>query len=120
MTIISRNLESRALFYAKRFAFQGPALTEACLPDTRLVVVIPCHDEPDLLSTLTSLSKAEPTLYPVEVITVINHSGQAPEAVKQANLATLEAARQWQTTHAQPNRRYHFIYAPICLPKMPG
>ncbi|GAB4397148.1 MAG: hypothetical protein OHK0053_12970 [Microscillaceae bacterium] len=120
MAIVLKNLASRAQFYAGRFAFQGPVLTEACQPNTRLVVVIPCHDEPDLLTTLASLYKADPTLYPVEVITVINHARQAPEAVRQGNLATLKAARQWQAEHVHPKRRFHFIYAPDLPPKDAG
>ena len=39
-----------------------------------MVVVIPCHDEPDLVGALERLANCEPPLGQAEVIVVINGS----------------------------------------------
>lgn len=61
----------------------------------QLVVVIPCHDEPDLLNTLDSLWLCRSPPCRVEVVVVINGaSNDAPE-VKTRNRLTLESAQAW-------------------------
>jgi hypothetical protein len=60
-----------------------------------LIIVIPCHDEPDLLATLQSLAACRRPGCLVQVRVVINAAEDAPAAVVQRNQATREAAQSW-------------------------
>ena len=46
-----------------------------------MVVVIPCFDEPDVLTTLNSLKHCLPTQHPVGVLVVVNSSETTDEAI---------------------------------------
>ena len=72
-----------------RFIFASP---EAGL---RLIVVIPCHNEPDLLGTLQHLAKCNPPLGQAEVIVVINSSAIHSEADHEQNLASRGQVTEW-------------------------
>ena len=64
----------------------GPRLIEAKPhPSLRMVVVIPCHDEPDLIGALKHLANCEPSLGQAEVIVVINDSEKDGSAVTRQN-----------------------------------
>ncbi len=60
-----------------------------------LIIVIPCHDEPDLLTTLKSLDACDKPDCPVQVRVVVNSARDAAADVRQRNLATLDIADQW-------------------------
>jgi len=69
-------LEKRSLF---------PELINEKPPEDLFnVIVIPCYNEPDVLSTLESLNNCSAPQYPVEVIVVINgSSGDSEEIILQ-------------------------------------
>lgn len=54
-------------------------------PDLRLVVVIPCRDESDLMRTLEDLAACDDPGCAVEVIVVLNASEKDPERVRVQN-----------------------------------
>ncbi len=54
----------------------------------RMVIVIPCFDEPDVLTTLNSLRTCLPTLQPVCVLVVVNSSEDADKSVVVRNRDT--------------------------------
>jgi hypothetical protein len=56
--------------------------------DTKMVVAIPCYDEPEIAKTLLSLFNCLQPNCNVLVVVVINHSEQSPEAVKLQNAKT--------------------------------
>lgn len=86
--------------------------------DLGLVVVIPCHHEPDLLRTLDSLEACEPPRVAVEVIIVINAGSNHPATVHQMNADAQTAFTAWKQT---PRRyRYHLIVAHELRPKHAG
>jgi len=90
------------------------------LPDTDLglVVVIPCHHEPDLLRTLDSLEACQPPRAGVEVLIVINAGSNHPAEVHQMNADAQAAFTVWYQT---PRRyRYHLIVARDLRPKHAG
>ncbi|MBF0449087.1 MAG: glycosyltransferase [Magnetococcales bacterium] len=68
-------------------------------PRPGLIIVIPCHDEPDLISTLDSLAACHPPGCWVVVRVVINGSILADDAIKRRNRATLIAAQSWIADH---------------------
>jgi glycosyltransferase involved in cell wall biosynthesis len=60
-----------------------------------LIIVIPCHNEPDLTTTLDSLAECQQPENPVQVRVVINAAKDATEAVAEQNQATMEATQEW-------------------------
>jgi len=60
-----------------------------------IVVVIPCHDESNLLASLQALRNCDAPTCAVEVIVVINHSENSDISVKQQNENTFLAAQKW-------------------------
>ncbi|MDP6678662.1 MAG: hypothetical protein QGG72_07155, partial [Verrucomicrobiota bacterium] len=69
-----------------------------------MVVVIPCHDEPDLEGALKQLADREPPLGQAEVIVVINGSEKDDSDVSVQNLITL-----CETTDWLDERRKHWL-----------
>lgn len=70
-------------------------ISSAPAPGLDLVVVIPCHDEPDVLLTLKDLRHCEDSGRVVEVIVVVNASESAGDDVRQRNANTLRNIRDW-------------------------
>ncbi|GIV31426.1 MAG: hypothetical protein KatS3mg029_0777 [Saprospiraceae bacterium] len=75
-----------------------------------LVVVIPCHDEPALIDSLTTLRNCDPPQCDVEVIIVINDGEDATPEVVARNRQTLQEVRHWIAGHALPWLHFHVIY----------
>lgn len=105
--------------YFRRFAFRPPQSKNQPHPDTRLIIVIPCHDEPDLLSTLNSLHHCEAPAYPLEVILVINSSDLAEAEVKRRNLKTYKEVEAWREL-TQPFFKLQIIHVDDLPPKHAG
>ncbi|MBF0111000.1 MAG: glycosyltransferase [Magnetococcales bacterium] len=61
----------------------------------RLVVVIPCRDEPEPLATLDSLAACQPPEADIDVLVVVNGSDKDAAPVHQRNQETLEQLRSW-------------------------
>ncbi|MBF0445643.1 MAG: glycosyltransferase [Magnetococcales bacterium] len=72
-----------------------------------LIIVIPCHNEPDLITTLNSLANCQQPEDPVQVRLVINAAKDATEAVIKQNQATLKATQEWIAQ--QQNRNLEVI-----------
>ena len=81
--------------YLQKFGFIEPQLKETPNPNVGLFVVIPCFDEPDLISSLRSLNNCDKPKLNVEIITVINSGKNTDAAVKKRNSETLSAAKSW-------------------------
>ena len=95
--------------YLERYANSKIYLPEKKVSkDLKLIVVIPCHDESNLLETLTSLDKCDADLA-IEVITVINASEMAEEVIKEKNTDTYYEAIAWSDANTNSNINYHFI-----------
>ncbi len=54
-----------------------------------MVIVIPCHDEPDIIATLESLADCDPPSRPVEVVVVVNDRASDAFSIQQYNLHTI-------------------------------
>ena len=75
--------------YFNRFSYQKQQLQHSIKKNTELIVVIPCYNETDLLSTFSSLTKCSiPKGVSIEIITVVNHSENSTELIKDRNLLT--------------------------------
>lgn len=64
-------------------------------PDTNLIIVIPCLNEPEILATLDSLWVCNRPEQPVEVLVTINHSGEAPDEIQAYNRETYQSVLAW-------------------------
>jgi len=99
----------------------GPPLIKAKPhPGLRMVVVIPCHDEPNLLGVLKSLANCEPPLGQAEVIVVINDSEKDASSVILQNLCTLCETTDWLDNRSDPWLPIHLLYPPKLPPKHAG
>ena len=83
--------------------------------DVPLVVVIPCHDEPDMLGTLDSLWMCHAPPCRVEVVVVINGSLEDAPSVRSRNRMTQVSTRAWMEAHETRTRanampwRFHLL-----------
>ncbi len=81
-----------------------------------IFVVIPCYNEPDILTTLNSLAECYPPKAEVSVLIVINDAEDAPEEAVLQNKSTSNCIVQWQSQHPQLFLDVQRILAPA-LPK---
>ncbi|HJN89347.1 MAG TPA: hypothetical protein QGG93_03355 [Verrucomicrobiota bacterium] len=99
----------------------GPRLIEAKpRPTLRMVVVIPCHNEPDLVGALEGLANCEPPLGQAEVIVVINGSKKNDSAVTLQNLCTLSETTDWLAERSNSWLPIHLLHLPDLPPKHAG
>ncbi|MBF0427393.1 MAG: hypothetical protein HQL94_00600 [Magnetococcales bacterium] len=89
-------------------------------PDLGLVVVIPCFNEPDLLSTLDSVAQCELPPCATECIVVINHPSDAPVEIQTNNQATLTAARSWVVGREDSRLVWHILDYSDLPPRQAG
>ena len=66
--------------YLEKLALFPAQITDKPNDDLKLIVVIPCYDEPQLIRSLTSLKNCEQPNCIVEVIVVFNESESENEA----------------------------------------
>lgn len=69
-------------------------------PELGLAVVIPCHGEPDVLSTLQSLQAAQPPTCAVEVIWVLNAATTASAELQAQHQQDAAQILAWKKDHS--------------------
>jgi len=67
-------------------------------PELRLSIVIPSHNEPDVISTLESLSRNTPIDSAVEVIWVLNAAANALPEIQARHIESQQAIETWKQT----------------------
>jgi hypothetical protein len=77
--------------------------------DYGMVVVIPCFDEPDVLTTLRSLMQCVPTQYPVGVLVVVNSSELTDVAIVKHNRVTYDEVVVFAKENNQPQLAFHAL-----------
>ncbi|MEY3052240.1 MAG: hypothetical protein RLY31_2025 [Bacteroidota bacterium] len=87
-----------------------PLVRQPPAPGLGLVVVIPCHDEPDLQDTLDSLWHCQAPDCDTEVVVVFNHSENASSDVVVRQEAHAAQAEHWALSHNRPNLRLHVLF----------
>ncbi len=81
-------------------------------PGLRMVVVIPCHNEPDLLGALQHLAGCPPPLGQVEIIVVINASAAHSKTVHEQNRASIDQAQEWLASRGNHWQSTHLLHLP--------
>lgn len=85
-------------------------LLDAAIPqDLELVVVIPSHNEPDLLVSLKSIADCEAVDGIVEVIVVINASEDSEREIKERNLETYAQCKSWAADYSLEWLNFYFL-----------
>ena len=74
-----------------------------------MVVVIPCFDEPDVLTTLKSLMECAPTQDPVGVVIVVNSSELTDESIVKKNRITYDEVLAFAEKYNQPQLSFHAL-----------
>jgi len=88
-----------------------PLIDEPAEVNLALTTVIPCMHEPAMLELLDHLRSRDMPDAAVEIIVVINHPCDAPDAVRQSNARTLDQITVWQRKHNHPIFKVHVIAA---------
>ena len=104
--------------YFKRFADSKPVLQKPISPKTEMIIVIPCHNEPNLMGTLDSLLQCEQPECKVEVIVVVNNSESVDREseIRSSNLRTINICYDWNMSKSKEGIKFHLIEA-LELPK---
>lgn len=91
-------------FYLNKYGFQHPVINSAVPEDLFQIVVIPCYNEPDILTSLESLEQCQNPIGSFEVIVVVNSGEQEERDVLEQNLTTVKQIAEWR----EKGNRFHF------------
>lgn len=103
-------------YYLERFSVRDQIIEEKPSVKLGLIVVIPCCNETNLISSLNSLKNCERPNCTVEIIVVINASETASEEIHNQNQKTYLEAKNWIATN-QSNTLKYFLIEENQLPK---
>lgn len=81
--------------YFERYAYPVKLFADAVKDSLKIIVVIPCYNEPDILSTLNSLNNCRP-VDGVEVIIIVNEPETCEERAREQNRRTLNEISTWK------------------------
>ncbi len=96
-------------FYLNKYGFCSHQIKEKVNKEVNIIVVIPCFNENDLLSSLKSLHQCQLPNGNVEVIIVINASEISKDCIKQQNVKTYNEAIEWASKINSQRLKFHFI-----------
>lgn len=85
-----------------------------------IFVVIPCYNEPDILSTLKTLSECYPPKAKVAVIIVINSAEDSPDEALAQNLKTLSFVSTWKQQNSGNFLDIHTLHVKNLIRKFAG
>ena len=94
--------------YLTKHNFTPQIATE---PDSslKICIVIPCYNEPDLITSLKALRKCALPNCSVEVIVVINASKNSEKQILEQNKLTYKTALEWIVQNSNPKFSFHLI-----------
>ena len=102
--------------YYSRFNVAEAYIKEPPNNDVHCIVVIPCFNEPDIATSLRSLLACSPTLFPVEIIVVVNSPENAADNIIARNLDTLATIEEIKHANHRNDIKIFAVYCPN-LPK---
>ncbi len=82
--------------YLSKYGFKPPQVNKEVSKSLHFIVVIPCFNEPDIISTLDSLKGCVKPNREVEVIIVVNQSENVPKSIDERNKQTVKDIHEWQ------------------------
>jgi len=81
--------------YFERYANPITLFNDPPANSLKISIVIPCYNEPDIISSLVSLNNCKPVVG-VEVIVIVNEEETCNDEVKQQNRITLAQIETWK------------------------
>lgn len=113
-------LDTIGQIYFKRFKCYPPQLASRLNPNTKVIWVIPCYDEPDIVATLRSLATNQPPQFSVEILIVINSSSSERDEVLQQNRKSEQQINYWIEREQPSFLTCQIIHANDLPPKHAG
>lgn len=98
----------------------APQIVDLPSAQLGLVIVIPCYDEPDLITTLASLWRCQRPACAAEIIVVINASAADSPAVHAQNWRTYHKTAAWIAQHKDLKLTFHLLHFPRFNPRDAG
>ncbi len=95
--------------YLDRYAYPVPSISDPPRAGTRMIVVIPCYNEPEVTISLGSLDRCIAPGCEVEIIVVVNHGEHDEDSIKSFNISTALIIEFWAKDH--PKYPCHVIRA---------
>lgn len=83
-------------YYLNRFAVRDKIIEEELKPSCEIIIVIPCCNEPNLISSLDSLKNNIKPNFSVEVLIVINAAENAAKTIQEQNIKTQKEFIDWK------------------------
>ncbi len=97
-------------FYLERYSFTRKNIDTTPNHNLGMVLVIPCFNEPNVLSSLLSLLHAQLPKVAVEVIIVVNNAENAPEEIRKNNQTTYEALQTWAEANSSDELKFYPLF----------
>lgn len=95
--------------YLQRYAWPGPLILDEPKTDTKIIVIIPCFNELNVLESLESIFNCESPLCNVEVIVVVNHAENETNDIKEYNQYTIKTIEKWIKNHIRKDLSFYAI-----------
>jgi len=95
--------------YIEKHAAYNSFISETPDGDLQNIIVIPCYNEPDILSTINSLVSCKEPINPVEVIIVINSADNTDAIVLEQNKKTETEITDFISTYYNSRLRFYVI-----------
>lgn len=89
-------------------------------PDVRLIVMIPCLNEPEIIRTLESLWRCNKPRVSVETLVVVNNSEHCSPEVRTTNERTYSQLNDWKKRNDREGMVLHPIYAGLVEARSAG
>ncbi len=89
-------------FYFSRFLHHKSEIAEYPVNDLHYIIVIPCYNEPDVISVVQNLWECDRPETAVEIIVVINSKESDNKQVKIQNDHTEKILTEWAQKHNSP------------------
>jgi len=77
----------------------GPSFPDQPISGASIFVVIPCYNEPDIVTTLNSIASCYPPHSGVSVLVVVNDADNSSDEVVARNRMTIAVMWQWKLDH---------------------
>ena len=98
--------------YYSRFNVAEPFISEPPNRNLHTIVVIPSYNEPNIVPSLRSLLNCSPTLFPVEIIVVVNSPENAAKDIIDKNLETLAQINEMSLSNQRNDIKIFAIHCP--------
>ncbi len=95
--------------YIKKHVVYAPFINEKAADNLQNIIVIPCYNEPDILSTINSLVSCKEPVRSVEVIIVINSADNTDVVILEQNKKTKAEITNFISTYYSSRLRFYII-----------